>query len=118
MIPNLTAILKGNGAVHAICGDNVFRTFKDKPGDVGPYIVWQIISGVPENNLSDLPDIDDARIQVDSYCNDQGTARTLSEAAQAVLELLGYVVFGPVEGHEEETLLWRWTIDVEFWTDR
>jgi hypothetical protein len=118
VIPNLTALLTANGAVHAICGDNVFRTFKDKAGDVGPFIVWQIISGVPENNLSDLPEFDDARIQVDAYALSQATARQLSAAAQAVLEQLGYVVLGPTEDHEDETLLWRWSFDWEVWSAR
>jgi hypothetical protein len=117
MIPNLTAILTGNTAVHAICGDSVFRTFAEGV-PVAPYIVWTIISGVPENNLSDLPDFDDARIQVDCYSKSQQQARQLGEAAQAALETLGYVVFGPIESHEEDTLLYRRQFDWEIWSAR
>lgn len=118
MIPNLTAILTADTPTHAICGDNVFRTFKDTAGDVGPFIVWEIVSGLPENNLSARPDIDDARLRVNAYSKVQREARALSEAAQYALETLGDVVFGPTEEYETETLLWRRIFDIELWTAR
>jgi hypothetical protein len=117
VIPDLTHILIADTATNAIVSGKVFRTFAEET-PVAPYIVWTIISGVPENNLSDLPDIDDARIQVDCYSGSQKQSRQLGEAAQAALEPLGYVVFGPVESREEETFLYRRTIDLEFWTAR
>ena len=117
MIPNLTAILTGDTATNAIVNGKVFRTFAEGT-PAAPYIVWTIISGVPENNLSDLPDFDDARIQVDCYSGSQSQARQLGDAAQAALESLGYVVFGPIETREEETQLYRRQFDWEIWSAR
>ncbi len=120
MIPNFSAILLGNSAINTLVSGRVYRTAAPQSPAIPlqPLVVWSIISGAPENYLQELPDIDDGRFQFDFYALDQATARQLCEAAQAVLEPLGYIVMGPIEGREDELLLWRWTFDLEIWTSR
>jgi hypothetical protein len=120
VIPNFTATLLGNNAINTAVSGRVYRTAAPQSPAIpeSPLIVWTIISGSPENYLQEAPDIDDARFQFDFYALAQSTARQLCEAAQAVLEPLGYIVMGPMESREEETLLWRWTFDLETWTSR
>lgn len=117
MIPNVDKILSDASAVTNIVSNRIYRTLALQP-TTAPYIVWSIVSTIPENNLADLPELDDARIQIDCYSVSQPQARTLSNAAQAAIEAVTHVVMGPIEFFEPDTLLYRFTFDATFWTNR
>jgi muramidase (phage lysozyme) len=86
-----------------------------------PYVVWQIVGGGPVNNLSEDPEMDDARVRVTTYTHESaGTAaaKTLAIAVRTALEAVTHVIFGPINDDEPETKSYRWIQDAEFWTDR
>lgn len=87
-------------------------------GAARPYTVWQLISAVPENQLSDRPEIDDQRVQVDFYSETQSEARRMMQAGVDALEPLGHIVFGPWTSYDSETKLFRWSFDIELWNAR
>lgn len=118
-LPPVESLLLASSAVTNIVGKRIFRTQADEKA-VQPYLVWSIVSAIPSNNLSDLPEDDNSRIQIDCYAKDQGTCRRLRDAAMAAIEPEAYVVFGPVETREDETIdrLWRWIMDASFFTNR
>lgn len=117
MIPNVTAILSASSAVTAITADRIYRTVAPQ-AVTKPYIVWSIISAVPENTLGCSPEIDDRRIQIDCFATSQVTARQLSDAAQVAIEGKAHVIMGPIEDYEPETKLYHWYMDATFWTPR
>lgn len=119
VIPDVRGVLAGSGALTAIVGDKIYRT-QAKDGTVPPYVVWSIVSAVPELNLSDTPEIDNSRIQIDCYApkDSQSTGSNMMRAAMQAIEAVTDVVFGPVETREDETLYWRWVFDCSVWSPR
>lgn len=83
-----------------------------------PYVVWFVVSNVPENTLSCPPSEDDQRIQVDLYSASQPQARQMVQAAVEAVNDLGYIVLGPWATFEESTKLHRWSFDLEVWQSR
>ena len=117
MLPPVQATLAASSAVVAIAGTRISQL--TAPQDqTRPYIVWSLVSGVPENNLSDLPDMDDMRAQIDCYSTDQSQARALCEAARDAIEVETHIVFGPWNTFEDDTKLYRWSFDAEYWQAR
>lgn len=117
MPPNVYAILSGAPAVTAIVAQRIFRTSVPE-GETRPYVVWTPVASNAELNLSDLPDMDDSRVQVDCYSTSQQQGTTLMQAVLAAFEAVTHVVAGPFEGYDSETKMFRWTFDAEFWEGR
>lgn len=83
-----------------------------------PYVVWFIVSNVPENTLSCPPSEDDQRIQVDLYSPKQPEARLMMQAAVEAVNDLGYIVLGPWAAYEDLVKMYRWSFDLEVWQSR
>ncbi len=116
MIPHVQQVLEASSAVTSITS-NISQTILPE-GQTRPYVVWTLITAVPGINLSDPPDYDDQRVQVDCYSLDQPTCRALSDAVLAALESVTHVVFGPWADYEPDTKLFKWSMDAEFWDSR
>lgn len=56
-IPDVYGVLSGAPALTAIVGKRIYRTQADENA-AAPYVVWSIVSAVPEINLSELPETD------------------------------------------------------------
>lgn len=117
MIAPIDSLLRGSSAVTAMVGSRIYRS-QAADGATTPYIVWTIVSAIPENNLSELPELDEAVIQVDCYADKQSDSRKLCEAMQAVLESNYHIIFGPSESREDDTKLWRWLFQLTAFTER
>lgn len=118
MNPNVTELLLSSAAVVAIVGSAVFRD--PAPQDhIGPYVVWFVVSAVPELNLAEVPGVDEQRIQIDCYSDSQPQAGLLAAAVRGIIETETHVLLGPDElGVEPDTELYRWTMDAAFWHPR
>lgn len=114
IIPDVQSVLVS--AVASIT-PRVYRTEADENA-AAPFVVWTIVSGLPENNISDRPDTANARIQIDCYSLDQSECRRLMGLALAAVEGVTNVIFGPIESREPDTKLWRWIFDASFWFNR
>jgi hypothetical protein len=105
-------------------GDRVFQTTaeqgktKDAQGNQLDYIVWLMVSQNPNNTLSDRPEDDAQRVQIDYYGKNPATARNNMVTIRDHIEGVGYVIDGPVPEYEPETLLYRYRMDVAFITSR
>lgn len=117
MIAPIDSILRGASAVRSIVGTRIYRSQAPDQAQV-PYVVWSIVSALPENNLSQAPELDEAVIQVDGYADTQQVSRALCEAMQAALEANYHVIFGPSESREDDTKLWRWLLQLTTFTNR
>lgn len=117
MLPPVQGILEGWAALTAKVADRIFQGLI--PEDVtGDRCVWAVISQVPQNNLSDLPEDDDQLIQLDGYSFDATNARLIGDAMRDAMESVTHVVRGPEYAYEDDTKLHRWSLDAEFWTSR
>lgn len=116
MIPNVRDVIAS--ALSAIT-TSIYRGQASEDA-IAPYVVWTIVSGVPENNVSGAPETDNARIQIDCYSDSQPQARQMAYAAMGAVEAdsRANVIFGPVESRETNTKLWRWQFDSSWWSNR
>ena len=88
---------------------------------VMPYAVWQFVGGLPENYLSDLPDVDSMTVQVDVYASQsQGpsVARNVSERLRDAIEPNAHIVSWRGESRDTTTNEWRVSFDCDWWVGR
>ena len=117
MLPPVQSTLTASAGVVAIAGTRISQTVAPQD-QARPYIVWTLVSGVPQNSLSCRPEMDDMRTQIDCYSADQAQARELCRAARDAIEVVADIVMGPWNSFEEETKLFRWSFDCEWWNQR
>lgn len=121
MYPPIFATLVANGTVTGIFGTVPTRVypFGEAPQEVTkPYAVWQIIGGGPENYLSQRPDIDLWSLQIDVYADTAAAARSGAEAIRDAIELQAHIVGWRGESRDPETNNYRYSFDVDWWSDR
>jgi hypothetical protein len=116
-LPRVQKALTGSLALTTIVSDRI--TMGTAPqNQARPYVVWFIVSAVPENLLGDRPLEDDQRVQVDCWSNSQTQCLQMMQAANDACEAIGHVVFGPWYEYDSETAMHRWSFDVEVWNTR
>ncbi len=125
MFPPLFATLFANSPVKSVFGSAPLRAyaFGDAPAKGGtgyqvPYAVFQTIIGSPENYLSQVPDLDAWRVQVDVYAVSLTAARNGAKLIRDALEPVAYVASFNLETRDEATELFRYSMDVSFQTSR
>lgn len=120
LLPDIYGFLKASPAVTAILGANpkVFRHGIAPQGTVAPYVVWLVITGDPENNLSDPPPVDRITIQVDAYHSTDAGVETLAQAVRDALEPHMHLTGIPVDDREPDTLLYRIGLQFDQWLSR
>lgn len=126
MFPPLFEALDGSAAVRILFGPNPLRVyaFGEAPANaVTPYVVWQTITGSPENYLAGVPDTDGFTTQVDVYGAGSGNkpitaVRTAAKAVRDAIEPVAYIVAWRGESREPDTNLFRISFDVDWLTPR
>lgn len=121
MSPEVFAACKAAAPVTAIVGSNPCRVYLAGLAPQGadkPYATWQLIGGQPENYLGDAPDIDSFNIQFDAWAKTAEVARTLAMALRDVAEANGYIVSWRGESRDQQTMLYRYSFDVEWMVNR
>ena len=116
-LPRVQQALAGATALTAIVADRISMGIAPED-QTRPYVVWWIVSAVPENLIGERPLEDDQRIQVDCWSPSQTQCLQMMQAANDACEDIGHVVFGPWYEYDSETKLHRWSFDVEVWNTR
>lgn len=95
-----------------------FGLAEDKPKP--PYLVWQDISGTPQNHLDCPANTDHITIQIDIYTLEPLQLRTIREAVRKALELDNSCTVTDLRGNEREpiTKLYRTGFDSNWFVDR
>ena len=85
-----------------------------------PYLVWQDISGVPQNHLDCPANTDHITIQIDIYTLEPLQLRTIREAVRKALELDNSCTVTDLRGNEREPIakLYRTGFDSNWFVDR
>lgn len=120
MRPPLYSICKNDSGVTALLDDppRVYP-FSDAPQDVTtPYVVWQLSTGFPENNLNKPPDVDSYTVQIDVYGDMAADVTEVAKALRDAIEPHGYVASYNGEGRETDTRLYRYSFDADFFVTR
>lgn len=114
-VPNLFEILTGDAGVSAIVGTNVFNTTA-KENTTAPYIVWFVVSSVPQTSLDGNTSIGHYRLQIDMFTKSPEDKYALGDAVQAALVDQGYSLGIAVDAYEDATDLYRLSLDVSIWS--
>lgn len=120
MLPPIFTTLKAAGAVTALIG-NPPRAYRhgSAPQDViKPYVTWFIVGGVPENNLSDLPQIDRLPVQVDCWHTTDAGVESLAVAVRNALEPVCHMTNILIDEQEQDTKLYRIVLQFDYFLNR
>ncbi len=118
MFPPIFEICSADSNVQSNLGASPCRLYAfGRAGDAPtyPYAVWQTVSGVPENYLGQVPDIDSWTTQVDIYAQNGLDARNAAQAIRDAVEPYAYVTSFDGEGRDPDTLAYRYTMTVDWW---
>ena len=120
LLPSIFAILKAAPAVTAILGavPKVYRHGTAPQGTAAPYVVWMVISGDPENNLSQAPGTDRLTLQVDCYHATDAGIEQLAEAVRNALEPHAHLTGIPINQRETDTQLYRIALQFDWYLRR
>ena len=105
-------------AVTAIVGARIGRHGEVAQDEVRPYIVWQIVTGQPYDNLSAAPCADFTVVQIDCYHQTDAGVEQLANAVRAALDSKLISNRVSVNRRDKDTRLYRVGLDADFITGR
>lgn len=118
----LYRVLREAPAVTALLGNHPnlrVYAFGMAPADVArPYVIWQLTTGFPNNNLSSSPENDLNSIQIDIYATTDTSAESVKNAVRDALEPLVHISSWDGEGREKPTSDYRITFSVDWFVNR
>lgn len=121
MTPPIFQVCAANAGVTALLGTGPTRLFPFGNAPQGvtlPYVVWQAITGMPENYLGHAPDIDRFTIQIDVYADGVSAARQVAEALRDAIEPHAHIVGWNGESTDPDTGHKRYGFDVDWFVHR
>jgi len=113
--------LKASSDVKNIVGTNPPRIYRhgNAPQDTSkPYVVWEIIAGVPDNNLSDLPTLDRVVVQVDCWHQTDAGVDALMRAVRDAIEPSAHMTAISVDERDPETRLFHVALEFDWFVAR
>lgn len=114
-------VCKADATVQALLGGALPRIypFGAAPQNVAkPYVVYQWIGGDPYNTLNCRPKADRAVLQVDVYGTTADSSTTVAEAIRYAVELDCHITSYRGTSREDETLLYRTSLDLNWLVER
>lgn len=121
MFPPVFATCVADAGVLAVLGTNPTRLYPfgtSVQGVTKPYAVWQSVGGSPENFINQVPDIDSYTLQIDCYATTATAVRAVAEALRDAIEPVAHVVSWRGEEIDNETKLYRYSFDVDWFVHR
>jgi hypothetical protein len=123
MLPGVFQVLMASVAVRnfVVTTGTTPRIFRagDAPQDVTrPYITWQLVSGTPENNLSELPPFDRQSVQVDCWHPADRSIDDMASAVRDAIEPVAHMTSVLLNNRDPETRLYRIAMQFDFFNGR
>lgn len=120
MLPPIYTTLQASAQVRALLGarPRVFRMGEAPQDCAKPYATWLVISGVPENTLSETPAVDRASIQIDVWTKGDAECVEVATAIRDQMETVTCMTAWRVSPRDEVSRLYRIGMDFDFWLGR
>lgn len=106
--------LRDDAGVGAICADRIYPVIALQD-TTRPYVVYTLVSAVPQNQLDGDYGCDNRRVQLDSYAETYAQARGLADAVRTSLSAIGYLTVENFVTYEVDTKLFRVSQDYSFY---
>ena len=114
-------LLFSSNDVKALLGSAPLRVYgwgQAPPDSVIPYVTFGVVSGVPQNHLDSVPDMDLAATQVDIWAATEDSSRACFAAIRDVLEAYAHMTSFSTEEFDNETKLYRTRMEFDFFEAR
>ena len=118
MLPPVFQILSADAAVAALVGRRIFRRGVAAQDVQRPYITWFLVTGTPENTLSETPTMDRMSVQIDIWATTDKGSEELATAVRDAMEPHGHMTGQPIDGRETLTKLWRIALEFDLFIPR
>jgi len=117
MIAPIFAVCSASAEVNSLIGGETLRLYPFGMQDdnvVYPYVVWQNVSGSPENFLAQRPDADNFTLQVDAYADSPDEVIAVAAALRNAIEPHAYITRWGDQEIDSETKRYRYSFDVDW----
>lgn len=120
MMPPIYTTLQASATVRGLLGarPRVYRHGEAPQGVASPYATWLIVSGVPENSLSETPSIDRSTVQIDVYTATDAECLLVAEAIRDQMETVTHMTAWRNPPRDPETRRYRISMDFDYWLPR
>lgn len=120
MFPPVYTTLQASATVRNLLGARPRLSRMGEAPQAGdkPYATWLIVSGVPENTLSETPVIDRDTVQIDVFAKDDAECEAVAKAIRDQMETVTHMTAWRVLPREEVTRLFRISLDFDYWLPR
>ncbi len=117
MIAPIFTVCAASPSVVALLGGDTLRLYPFGQQDdnvIYPYVVWQNVTGSPENYLAQRPDADSFTLQVDVYADTPDQAITVAAAVRDAIEPHAYITRWGGQDKDSNTKRYRYSFDVDW----
>lgn len=114
MLPPIYNILSADAALAAIVGTRIYPHGEAPQQVARPYVTWALVSSVPENQLSDAPDIDKASLQIDCWHSSSVGVMQLAQAVRDAIQPHCVITAFLLDQRDMETKLYRFAIQADY----
>jgi len=117
MIAPIFSVCAASPSVVALLGGDTLRLYPFGQQDdnvVYPYVVWQNVTGSPENYLAQRPDVDSFTLQVDAYADTVDDVIAVAAALRDAIEPYAYITRWGGQEKDPETRRYRYSFDVDW----
>jgi len=120
VLPPLYTLLQASSAVRERLGarPRLYRHGEAPQNEERPYAVWLVVSGVPENTLSEKPAVDRDTVQIDIYAKTDADVVATAKAVRDQMETRTHMTAWRNPPREPETRLFRISMDFDYWLPR
>lgn len=118
MLPPVYATLRANATVVATVGSRIGRHGRVAQDTDKPYITWQVVTGLPHDQLSGTPTSDFTTVQIDCFHLLDGGVEDLAEAVRDALDAVLISNRIVINMREPDTKLYRIGFEADFITQR
>jgi hypothetical protein len=122
MTPSVHQFIAASSTCRQLLGSppkmRLFPFAEGRQNTATPYAVWQMVTSIPANYLGQLPDADDARVQIDIYAMEQDTAEVVARAIRDALEPHAHMTTAAMRTRDSTTRNYGFMLEFEFFTAR
>lgn len=107
--------------VNALVGDRIGRHGRVAQNTPRPYITWQVVTGLPHDQISGAPPSDFTTVQIDCWADGETGDRLVDQIATAVRDALDAAGISNrlvIDVREPDTKLFRMGLEADFITQR
>lgn len=120
MLPPIYTTLQASSIIRGIFGarPRIYRMGEAPAKTSDPYAVWQLVSGVPENQLSGTPGHDRDTVQIDIYSTTDSGCEQAAIAVRDQMETVTHMTAYRTLPRDTETRNFRISMDFDYWYAR